>query len=106
MEKKKPLDVASGSSFGGGLFDGGGVFAASGGMAVVQSAVYREALPVVGMTIGQIRTLFADRLDVAPNARGVVGGSEVGDDHVVAQGETLEFVRRSGEKGRAWTCST
>jgi hypothetical protein len=49
--------------------------------------------------VGEIRRLLRDRLDVDPRSDAVLDGNDVSDEVVVGPGQTLRFVRRSGEKG-------
>jgi hypothetical protein len=86
------------SSFGG----GGSIFAIDDepdGMATVSSGPYSESLPVAGRTVGEIRTRYRDRFDIAPRGQATLNGSDVGDDAVVRAGQMLAFVHRIGEKG-------
>jgi len=69
------------------------------GFATVSHGPYAETLPVAGMSVGEVRRRFRDRLDIDPTAVAVVDGNEVEDGHSIAPGELVTFVRRSGEKG-------
>ena len=71
------------------------------GLATVSHGPYAETLPVAGLSVGEVRRRFRDRLDIDPDAVAVVDGHEVGDDHTVAPNELVTFVRRAGEKGAA-----
>lgn len=71
------------------------------GLATVSHGPYAETLPVAGMSVGEVRRRFRDRLDIDPDAVAVVDGHEVADDHAVRDGELVTFVRRAGEKGVA-----
>lgn len=69
------------------------------GLATVSHGPYAETLPVAGMSVGEVRRRFGDRLDIDPEAVAVVDGREVGDGHSVTDGQLVTFVRRAGEKG-------
>ena len=73
----------------------------SGGMVEVSHGTYSERLPAGNMTVGEVRARFADRLDIHPEATAVIDGQDVGDDTVLRVGQTVNFVRPSGEKGGA-----
>ncbi len=60
---------------------------------------YVEMLPIVHMTIREVRGRFADVLDVAENAVAVLDGRPVDDDTRVRAGQRLTFLRDGGEKG-------
>ncbi|MEM1294307.1 MAG: hypothetical protein AAGH89_03010 [Verrucomicrobiota bacterium] len=72
---------------------------ASPGMANILAGPYGENVPVAGMTVGEIRARFRDRFDIDPQSQAVIDGSDVGDDEVVNEGQTLMFTYRAGEKG-------
>lgn len=70
------------------------------GLADVGTGLYLERLPVVGMTVADIRTTFADRLDIHPEATAVLDGERITDESTrIGAGQHLAFVRYSGEKG-------
>ncbi|QDV35717.1 helix-turn-helix domain-containing protein [Tautonia plasticadhaerens] len=52
-----------------------------------------------------MRSNLRDSLNIAPGATTFVDGEQVGEDHVLEEGETLEFLRPVGRKGvgRVWT---
>jgi len=81
------------------LFDDLGALPAGAGVATVVHGTYAEPLPVAQMTIAEVRRRFADLLDIHPQANAVLDGTPVDDDTTVAAGQTLMFLRRSGEKG-------
>lgn len=87
----------------GGPDSGGNPFAADdplGNIAyVISSGGQREALPVAGMTVAQIRTRLVDRMNIDPRAQPMIGSQNVADDVVVKPGEHLFFRRAAGEKG-------
>jgi len=61
-----------------------------------------EEVAVAGMTVGDVRTLLAAPFSIAPRATALVNGQPVAARHQLATGESLEFVRPSGEKGASW----
>jgi hypothetical protein len=74
-------------------------FADSAGAVLVSHGTYLERLPVVGMTVGEVRGRSQDRLDIHPEATALVDGNPVDDSTRLHAGQTLMFVRPSGEKG-------
>ena len=65
----------------------------------VVHGVYAHSLPLAGMTVRQARGDLVERMNVDPEAVGVVDGEEVDEDTVLAEGQVLNFVKHSGEKG-------
>jgi hypothetical protein len=61
--------------------------------------VYSHSLPLVGMTVAQARDELTDRMNIDPDAVSVVDGQEVDENTVLQEGQVLNFVKRSGEKG-------
>ena len=61
--------------------------------------IYRAELPVGEMSIEQVRGRFRDRLDIHPQATAVLDGSPADEHTTLRAGQTLTFVRPSGEKG-------
>ena len=91
-QRTRPGGVGPGSS----LFDDPG---AAPGMATVIHGPYAETLPIAEMTVSHVRTRFRDRLDIHPEAMAMLDGNPVDDTTTVRAGQTLTFVRHSGEKG-------
>ena len=87
----------------GGPNSGGAPFAADdplGNIAyVISSGGQREALPVAGMTVGEIRRRLAVRMVIDPRAQAMIGTQNVSDDVVLHPHEHLFFRRAAGEKG-------
>lgn len=54
---------------------------------------------VVGMTVGQIREKFKTVLNIPSDARAIVDGKAANSDTVVHDGQELEYVKETGEKG-------
>ena len=54
---------------------------------------------VVGKTLGEVRSAYHDVLSIPPDAQARVGGEPAGNEHVIQQGESFEFVRPVGSKG-------
>ena len=52
------------------------------------------------MTISQVRNRFQDRLDIHPEALAMLDGNPADEATTVQAGQTLMFIRPSGEKGR------
>ena len=71
-----------------------------GGTVTVDYGVYHEQLPLVGRTVGEIRRIAGPRYDIDPHAPAMVNAQFVGDATVVHTGQTVKFLRHSGEKGQ------
>lgn len=54
---------------------------------------------LAGKTVRTISKSLRDAFNIPEDAQALVGGTEVSGDHVVANGETVEFVRTFGRKG-------
>jgi hypothetical protein len=65
-----------------------------------------QDLPLAGRLVGEARTVARNMFAVAAAAVAIVDGERVEDDHVLAAGQTLEFVKYAGQKGAAWTALT
>ena len=62
--------------------------------------IHRERLTVAsGLTVGEIRRRYADRVDIHPAAGAEVDGRAADDATVVRAGQTLIFANHAGEKG-------
>lgn len=96
-EKNKPnKEEAKQAGAFGGPFDEG---TAADTSIEVTSGVYKEKLPIAGLTILAVRQKFKDRLDLNDNATAIIDGNEVDNDRVIGVGESLTFLHKSGEKG-------
>lgn len=65
----------------------------------VVSGASSQNVDLAGKTVGDVRAFMAQALNIADGAQALVTGHSVGDDHVVAEGDQIEFVREAGEKG-------
>lgn len=54
---------------------------------------------VSGKSIAQLRADLTDVLNIAPNAKVIVSGEDVGEDYVLQPGDRVEFIKASGTKG-------
>ncbi len=61
--------------------------------------VHALEAPLIGRSVGEVRAALQQALNISPRAVAVVNGREVGADHLLQEGEQLEFVRLAGEKG-------
>ena len=98
QEQHRQRTRQGGAGPGSGLFDDP---SAAAGMATVTHGPYAEVLPIAEMTISQVRSRFRDRLDIHPEAMAMIDGNPADDATTVRAGQTLTFVRQSGEKGRS-----
>lgn len=55
--------------------------------------------PVVGKSVGYVKSTFREILNIETESNSVVNGSEVAESYVLKSGDTLEFVRKAGTKG-------
>ncbi len=72
---------------------------ASQGSVEVIHGVYSHTMPLVGMSIDQVRGELSDRMHIDPEAVAVVDGEPVSEELVLAEGQVLTFVKPAGEKG-------
>lgn len=63
--------------------------------------VYAHSLPLGGMRVRDARNELVERMNIDPEAVAVVDGNLVDEDTVLAEGQTLTFVKHAGEKGRS-----
>jgi hypothetical protein len=61
--------------------------------------VYAHSLPLAGMTVRQARAELEDRMNISPEAVGVVDGIEAEEESVLREGQVLNFLTPAGEKG-------
>ena len=66
---------------------------------LVCGANIQEAEGLVGKPLSVARDMFSDILNIPPEAQIRVGGEPVGNDHVIQEDESFEFVKPSGTKG-------
>ena len=55
--------------------------------------------PVGGKTVGQVKALLKEALNIDYNSDGVVNGSRVSDNYPLRDTDQLEFVKKAGRKG-------
>lgn len=97
-EITRPISEMPGApGAGSGLFDGD---TSTNHLVNVSCGPHDEMLPVDGMSAGEVRRRFGDRMDIDPNAQAVLNGQEVGDETIIRTGQYLMFTRRAGEKGK------
>lgn len=66
---------------------------------IICGANAQELEDVAGKTLGEVKSQLTDVLNIPPQARAIVGGETVGDDHVLEEGTQIEFVKPAGDKG-------
>lgn len=54
---------------------------------------------IAGRSVGEIRTVLKQALNIGPQAVAVVDGREILESYILQAGQILEFVRLAGEKG-------
>jgi hypothetical protein len=53
-----------------------------------------------GQTVAQARENFKEILNIPDGAKAIVNGDEVGEDYTLNEGDSLEFIKSAGGKGR------
>lgn len=54
---------------------------------------------LVGRSVSEIRNMLSQPLNIDAASKPVVNGETVNEDYVLEDGDELEFVKASGEKG-------
>ncbi len=65
----------------------------------VSGANRMEIDDFVGHSVRDVRRGLRDALNIAQNSAVLVGGDNVAEDYVIQDGDQVEFIRASGEKG-------
>ena len=60
---------------------------------------YCEQVGAAGLSVGEVRRRFLERMDIDPLSTATLDGNEVDAETIVQPGQVLMFVRRAGEKG-------
>ena len=76
-------------------------FESNTGTVQVISGPMIDELDFVGMTVGEAYTQLRDAYHLAPDATATLNGEEADAGMRLSRGDTLEFVRATGEKGAA-----
>ena len=100
QEQLRHQNLQLGPAGGSDDFASGGTATENGGLVEVIHGVYAHSLPLAGMTVRQARAELEERMNLAPDALAVVDGNEVDEDTTITEGQVLNFVKHSGEKGR------
>lgn len=66
----------------------------------VSHGVNKLASELAGLTVESIRTRTTMALNTDPEAASYVNGQPVGCDYVVSDGDRVEFIKKSGQKGQ------
>jgi len=61
--------------------------------------MYREDYLIAGSSVARVRRSLREVFNIADDAKALISGIEVDDDHRLRVGERLEFVRARGFKG-------
>ena len=75
-----------------------GAATAAGGIQVIWGPL-TDRIEAANMTVGEIFRLLRVPFNIAPQAAALVNGELADPDRRLAEGDTLEFARRAGEKG-------
>jgi hypothetical protein len=65
----------------------------------IRYGIHRMESRVAGKTVGEIRKLLGQPLNLDPGATALVNHRQVTDREILRGGELLEFVRPAGVKG-------
>ena len=66
---------------------------------VVSGANENSYETLSGKTVGQVRSLLSQLLNIDPESKASVNGTDVGESHIVQDGDEVVFSKKSGEKG-------
>lgn len=66
--------------------------------AILKSGV-RQSKIQAGETVGNLRNEWSGLYKIASDSKPMVNGKEVGEDYVIQPGDSLEYVKKTGEKG-------
>jgi hypothetical protein len=72
---------------------------AAGGQVRLIAGADVQDLELGGRTVREARRVAQAVFGIRPDARALVDGREVGEEHVLVAGQRLEFTRRAGQKG-------
>jgi len=59
-----------------------------------------QDLELAGKTVSQVRQELKDVLNIGEDSNAIISGDNVENDYVLRDGDVLEFVKRSGTKGK------
>ena len=65
----------------------------------VSSGAAAGDFSVAGRTVGEVRDLLAEVLNVDPMSKGIVNGKNVEDDYAIQIDDNVEFLKPAGKKG-------
>ena len=61
--------------------------------------IHALSVGVAGKTVGEVRVVLGQGMNISPRAIALVDGQEVSESQILLPGQHLEFVRQAGEKG-------
>lgn len=65
----------------------------------VANGVNTLSAELSGRTVGQIRAMLSQALNIDPMAKTYVNGEEAGSEYGVDDGDRVEFIKAAGSKG-------
>ena len=71
----------------------------AGGQAEIRWGVYQDVDNYAGMTVAQVREQLAGVWTIPADTQTFVGDRQVNNDYVIQPNDSVNFIRRSGEKG-------
>lgn len=72
---------------------------ATGQPANIRFGVYNQPAPVSGKTVAEVRQQFGKIWGISNDAVAYKGKDKLDENYVIQAGDSVEFHRRSGEKG-------
>lgn len=61
--------------------------------------VHEMMAAAVGHTVAQVRDMYSQIMNLPGDVSAVINGKKVSADHIIKQGEEVEFVKEAGVKG-------
>lgn len=72
---------------------------ATGQPANIRFGVYNQPAPVSGKTVAEVRQQFGKIWGISNDAVAYKGKDKLDENYIIQAGDSVEFHRRSGEKG-------
>jgi hypothetical protein len=69
-------------------------------MVKVSSGANTQDMELAGKTIAEVKQELKDVLNISDDANAVISGDNVETTYVLQNGDVLEFIKKSGDKGR------
>ena len=66
---------------------------------LVSNGAVSDRFPVIGKTVGAVRDILREILNISRTSMGIVNGKKVQDSYVLKPYDVLEFLKQAGSKG-------